>query len=125
VSLTDCRQGRLEWGDVRKLQWRRRAGRGRLFDDLVAVFGENSVFMDVAAIEVGWVKRNSRQWLLAAFDNLIWPRLDTYNWPHLINKDGCPVLRFQPGWGAGEGTAFEFLHVRSVIEAAAYDAFFF
>jgi len=26
---------------------------GRLFDDLVAVFGENSVFMDVAAIEVG------------------------------------------------------------------------
>jgi hypothetical protein len=26
---------------------------GRLFDDLVAVFGEDSVFMDVAAIEVG------------------------------------------------------------------------
>lgn len=26
---------------------------GRLFDDLVKVFGENSVFMDVAAIEVG------------------------------------------------------------------------
>ena len=26
---------------------------GRLFDDLVGVFGENSVFMDVAAIEVG------------------------------------------------------------------------
>lgn len=26
---------------------------GRLFDDLVAVFGENSVFMDVAAIEAG------------------------------------------------------------------------
>lgn len=26
---------------------------GRLFDDLVAVFGEESVFMDVAAIEVG------------------------------------------------------------------------
>jgi PASTA domain/TIR domain len=26
---------------------------GRLFDDLVAVFGEHSVFMDVAAIEVG------------------------------------------------------------------------
>ncbi len=26
---------------------------GRLFDDLVAIFGENSVFMDVAAIEAG------------------------------------------------------------------------
>jgi len=26
---------------------------GRLFDDLIAIFGEDSVFMDVAAIEVG------------------------------------------------------------------------
>ena|ERR1019366_10735740 len=26
-----------------------------------------------------------------AFDNLIWPHLDTYNWPHLINKDAGPV----------------------------------
>jgi hypothetical protein len=34
-------------------------------------------------------------------------------------------LRLQPGWGAGEGTAFEFLPLRSAIEAAAYDAFFF
>jgi hypothetical protein len=45
--------------------------------------------------------------------------------PTCINKDGCPVLRLQPGWGAGEGTAFEFLPLRSAIEAAAYDAFFF
>ena len=26
-----------------------------------------------------------------AFDNLIWPHLDTYNWPHLINKEAGPV----------------------------------
>ena len=28
-----------------------------------------------------------------AFDNLIWPHLDTYNWPQLINKDAGPVLQ--------------------------------
>ena len=27
---------------------------------------------------------NSNNWTFA-FDNLIWPHLDTYNWPHLIN----------------------------------------
>jgi hypothetical protein len=27
----------------------------------------------------------------SAFDNLIWPHFDTYNWPHLINKDAGPV----------------------------------
>src|SRR5436190_6103735 len=57
-----------------------------------------------------------------AFDNLIWPHFDTYIWPHLINNDACPDLRFQPGRGAGEGTAFEFLPLPSAIEAASYDA---
>jgi hypothetical protein len=37
---------------------------------------------------------------------------------------GCLVLRFQPGWASGEGTAFEFLPLPSAIEAAAYDASF-
>ena len=31
--------------------------------------------------------------LMLAFDNLIWPHLDTYNWPQLINKDAGPVLQ--------------------------------
>ena len=31
-----------------------------------------------------------------AFDNLIWPRLDTYNWPHLINKDGVRFDKVLP-----------------------------
>jgi hypothetical protein len=35
---------------------------------------------------------------LAAFDNLIWPRLDTHIWPHLINKDGCPVRQSSSGF---------------------------
>ncbi len=33
---------------------------GRLFDDLVDVYGENSVFMDVAAIEAGQDFRRRR-----------------------------------------------------------------
>ena len=33
-----------------------------------------------------------------AFDNLIWPRLDTHIWPHLINKDGCPVRQSSSGF---------------------------
>ena len=33
-----------------------------------------------------------------AFDNLIWPRLDTHIWPHLINKDGCPIRQSSSGF---------------------------
>ena len=39
----------------------------------------------------------SRQ-TLGAFDNLIWPRLDTHIWPHLINKDGCPIRQSSSGF---------------------------
>ncbi len=34
--------------------------------------------------------------MVSAFDNLIWPRLDTYNWPHLINKDGVRFDKVLP-----------------------------
>jgi hypothetical protein len=66
-----------------------------------------------------------------AFDNLTWPHLDTYIWPHLINKDAqtgsAKVLRLQPGWSAEEGAAFEPLPLHQQCRsysASRYDAFF-
>ena len=41
-------------------------------------------------------KRTLHSMRHTAFDNLIWPRLDTYNWPHLINKDGVRFDKVLP-----------------------------